>query len=756
MASPDGHTRTFDAQAGGTVFSDGVAVVVLRRLSDAIADGDPIYAVMLGAAVNNDGSERASFTAPSPEGQAAVIAAAHDAAGIDARTLSYVEAHGTATPLGDPIEIEGLTRAFGRHTQERGFCAIGSLEEQRRPHGDRGRRVEPDQDGARAAPAHAAAVDQLRGADAEDRLRAHAVPRADRARAVAARAPARAAPGSARSGSAARTRTSCSRRRRRRCRSTPSPRAAEVLLVSARSAPALAEACANLARYLAKAPDEPALLADVAHTLQIGRRGFAHRRYVVAASAAEAAPPARDAGAEQGRHARARRGAAASSASCSPARARSTRAWATASTRASRRSARRTTSAARSSRRITGADPRALFFAEDPQALVPTSVTQPAIFTLEYALARLWMSWGVDADRADRPQRRRVRVRRARRRDVARGRARARRRARAAHAGAARRQHAVGAAARRGARAAAAAGRGDRRRERARRCAWRRARPRTSRALEAELAAAGVAARRLVTSHAFHSAMMDPVIEPLAARIAAVRLSPPKIPILSTVTARLAHRRRGDEHALLGRAPAPAGAVRAGGGALLAEPRRVLIEIGPRATLSALARQAVTGKRALPPAIPSLADAPEREAEAVAAALGQLWTLGATIDWAGYRRHRAPPPRRRSRRTRSSASAHWVDAPAATASASAVAPPARPPSPPRRRRRPARRARSHSGDPRRHAARRPAPPPPLPPPPSIDARGCSPRSASSSRRSPASTSPTPIRRRRGSSSASTR
>src|SRR5262249_21238364 len=127
IASPPGHPRAFDAQAGGAVFSGGVGVVVLRRLSDAIADGDPVYAVLLGAAVNNDGSDRASFTAPSPEGQAAVIAAAHDAAGIDARTLSYVEAHGTATPLGDPIEIDGLTRAFRRHTQERGFCAIGSL-----------------------------------------------------------------------------------------------------------------------------------------------------------------------------------------------------------------------------------------------------------------------------------------------------------------------------------------------------------------------------------------------------------------------------------------------------------------------------------------------------------------------------------------------------------------------------------------------------------------------------------------------------
>src|SRR6185295_18688381 len=86
-----------------------------------------IYAVLLGAAVNNDGSERASFTAPSPVGQATVIAAAHDAAGIDARSIGYVEAHGTGTPLGDPIEIDGLTRAFRRHTDDRGFCAIGSL-----------------------------------------------------------------------------------------------------------------------------------------------------------------------------------------------------------------------------------------------------------------------------------------------------------------------------------------------------------------------------------------------------------------------------------------------------------------------------------------------------------------------------------------------------------------------------------------------------------------------------------------------------
>src|SRR6185312_13495603 len=127
MLSPDGATRTFDADAGGTVFSDGAAVLLLKRLADAQADGDPVIALIRGGAVNNDGATKASFTAPSSDGQAAVIAMALDAAGVDARSLSYVEAHGTATPVGDPIEIEGLTRAFRRHTAETGFCRIGSV-----------------------------------------------------------------------------------------------------------------------------------------------------------------------------------------------------------------------------------------------------------------------------------------------------------------------------------------------------------------------------------------------------------------------------------------------------------------------------------------------------------------------------------------------------------------------------------------------------------------------------------------------------
>src|SRR5205823_3481878 len=119
--------RTFDANAAGTVSGDGVGIVVLKRLSDALADGDCIRAVIKGCAINNDGALKIGYTAPSVDGQAEVIAMAQANAGVEPDTISCIEAHGTATPLGDPIEIAGLTRAFRAGTAAKGFCAIGSV-----------------------------------------------------------------------------------------------------------------------------------------------------------------------------------------------------------------------------------------------------------------------------------------------------------------------------------------------------------------------------------------------------------------------------------------------------------------------------------------------------------------------------------------------------------------------------------------------------------------------------------------------------
>lgn len=122
MLSRDGHCRPFDAKAQGTMFNNGAGLVVLKRLEDALQDGDRIYAVIQGTGINNDGAGKVSFTAPSVNGQAEAIAMALAYADFHPETISYIEAHGTATPLGDPIEIEALTQVFRAQTDAK-FCA---------------------------------------------------------------------------------------------------------------------------------------------------------------------------------------------------------------------------------------------------------------------------------------------------------------------------------------------------------------------------------------------------------------------------------------------------------------------------------------------------------------------------------------------------------------------------------------------------------------------------------------------------------
>lgn len=126
MESADGRCRPFDAEASGTVFGSGGAVVVLKRLEDALADGDHVHAVIRGVGLNNDGADKASFTAPSVSGQAGAIVMALEAAGVDPRSIGYVEAHGTGTALGDPIEVAALTRAWREYTPDSGYCLLGS------------------------------------------------------------------------------------------------------------------------------------------------------------------------------------------------------------------------------------------------------------------------------------------------------------------------------------------------------------------------------------------------------------------------------------------------------------------------------------------------------------------------------------------------------------------------------------------------------------------------------------------------------
>ncbi|MGC3972488.1 MAG: polyketide synthase [Pirellulales bacterium] len=127
ILSPDGHCRAFDHRSQGTIFGSGAGVAVLRRLEDAVRDGDPIVAVVKGSAVNNDGASKVGYFAPSVDGQASAVAEALAVANVSAETVGYVECHGTGTPIGDPIEIAALTQAYRETTDDRGYCAIGSV-----------------------------------------------------------------------------------------------------------------------------------------------------------------------------------------------------------------------------------------------------------------------------------------------------------------------------------------------------------------------------------------------------------------------------------------------------------------------------------------------------------------------------------------------------------------------------------------------------------------------------------------------------
>lgn len=127
IGSPDGHCRAFDAKAQGTVSGEGVGIVVLKRLEDALADGDTIHALIKGSAINNDGSRKVSYTAPRIDGQAQVIRTAQVVAEVEPETITYIETHGTGTSLGDPIEIAALTQAFRASTDKKEFCAIASV-----------------------------------------------------------------------------------------------------------------------------------------------------------------------------------------------------------------------------------------------------------------------------------------------------------------------------------------------------------------------------------------------------------------------------------------------------------------------------------------------------------------------------------------------------------------------------------------------------------------------------------------------------
>ncbi|MDM0043202.1 amino acid adenylation domain-containing protein [Variovorax dokdonensis] len=621
MLSPDGHTRTFDHRAQGTVFSDGAAVVLLKRLSDALADGDPIHAVLRGTAINNDGGAKASFTAPSVDGQAQVITAALANAGVDPRSISYVEAHGTATPMGDPVELEALTQAWRRYTADNGFCRIGSLksnvghmvmaagasgliktalslEKEQLPASLHYESPNPSIDFAatpfvvndrltdwpRAAQPRRAAVSAFGVGGTNAHVIVEEAP---------LRAPSQAGEGP------------------------------HLLQLSARTPTALAAACERMAAHLQANPQ--IALADVAHTLRVGRTPFAHRAVVVADAPADAATAWRTADAPRRAH------------GATGARVPET-VFMFPGQGAQYAGMGRTLYA-------SGRAPRAAFddvlqcfegvlpfdlsermFSPDPSALAPTSVTQPATFAIEYVLARQMLALGVEpkalvghsvGEFAAAVLAGVMRLEDAARLVAQRGAL-----MQAQPAGVmlsvrmpaeqlqARLPADVSLAADNGPQASVAAG------------------PASAiDALRAALEADGVVARVLQTSHAFHSAMMDPAIEPFQTMVEGVALAAPSLPLYSTLTGRLLTASEATDPRYWARhlreAVRFSPAVREVMGQL---PAALFIELGPRNTLSTLVRQHGGS------AIPTLADTPAEEAHALRLAAGRLWAVGADID----------------------------------------------------------------------------------------------------------------------------
>ncbi|WP_111733161.1 type I polyketide synthase [Roseovarius amoyensis] len=286
ILSPDGHCHAFDHRAQGTVFGSGAGVVALRRLSDALADGDPIWAVIRGSAVNNDGAAKAGYLAPSVDGQAAAVARAIEDAGIPADTIGYVECHGTGTYLGDPIEVAALTEAFRRSATGKGFCRIGSVKTNighldtaagvvglikaslALHHGA----IPPSLNFEASNPAIDFDTSPFRVCDRLTEWPAGDAPRragvnslgvgGTNAHVILEEAPARAA-------------------------SEESDWPFHVLCLSGQNKPALDANAQALAAHLRANPDQP--LADVAYTLKTGRAAFAHRRVLVAETHEEAA-----------------------------------------------------------------------------------------------------------------------------------------------------------------------------------------------------------------------------------------------------------------------------------------------------------------------------------------------------------------------------------------------------------------------------------------------------------------------------------
>ena len=637
IMSPDGHCRAFDAQARGTIGGSGAGVVLLKRLADALADGDVIHAVIKGSAINNDGSLKVGYTAPSVDGQAKVIAEALSVAGVKADTVSYVEAHGTGTTLGDPIEIAALTKVFGPRSAKKNYCGVGSVKTNI-GHLDTAagvagliktvlalshRQIPPSLHFTQPNPK----IDFANGpffvnASLRD-WGANGTPRragvssfgigGTNAHVVLQEAPAPPESGGSRS--------------------------SHLLIWSARTAAALETMTDRLAEYLQQ--NASVNLADVCYTLQVGRKKFNHRRMLVCRDAADAwsALVARDATRvlTQVQKPRARgvvfmfSGQGAQRVNMGQGLYENEPAFRDHVDRC-----------VKILLPLLGFDLREVLYPTAAQSetaerrLTQTAVTQPALFVTEYALAQLWNRWGV------RPV---AMIGHSLGEYVA-----------ACLAGVFSLEDALALVAARGrlmqglpagAMLAVPFGEEEARLivrygnlslasiNGARTCVISGAVAEVEK-LEARLNADGVSSRRLQTSHAFHSTLMEPILDEFSETVRRAKLQPPAIPYVSNLTGDWIKPDQPIDPRYWARHLRETVRFSDGLSRLLEEPEHVFLEIGPGQTLCTLLRSHAD-RQADHTAIASLgAVKPAEEQPAMLKALGQLWQADIEPDWGGF------------------------------------------------------------------------------------------------------------------------
>lgn len=633
--SPDGHCRAFDANAQGMVTSSGAGIVVLKRLAEALKDRDNVRAVIRSSCINNDGSAKVGFTAPSVDGQATVIAEAQAVAGVTGDQISYVETHGTGTPIGDPIELSALTKAFRKTTDKNGFCPIGSVKTNI-----------GHLDAAAGVTGLIKVVLSLENRELPASLHyTQPNPAIDFNNSPfyvqKALSPWESSNGSRLAGVSSfgigGTNAHVIVEEAPTLSFERASRPWQVLTMSAKTPEALERATDRLAAFLGGHPSLN--LADVAFTLQTGRKDFAYRRAVAVNSIDDAVATLRTR--------RANRVHTAKAFDAEPTVVFMFPAQGAQHVNMGRDLyvseavfREHVDCCAEYLQPLLGLDIRRILFSEGgaeaekaSEQLRQTRFTQPAVFMLNYALARLWMSWGIMPSAAV--------------------------------------GHSLGEYV-----AATLSGVFDLKdalslvAERARLMQelpagsmlavhlseqelqpWLRDgislaglnAPSLSVIsgpidliddVSRKLQAKQIEVQPLKTSHAFHSTMMESMIAPFVHQVAKVRRMPPQIPFVSTLTGTWITSEEAIDPEYWGRQIRHGVRFSAAVEELVKSPARVLLEVGPGNTLSTLAKLNLNpGTQAI--VVNSLRHAKEEryDQDCVMSALGRLWAAGIAVDW---------------------------------------------------------------------------------------------------------------------------